>query len=374
MTKIELFKPLYGEEEIAAFTEAIKSNWWTLGPRTAKFEKEFAAFLGCEHVVALNSCTAALDLALKLLGVTDGDEVLVPALTFISTAHAVVYNRATPIFCDIDPDTLLLSIPDVKKKITHKTKAVMAVHYGGRCIDIAALREAIGPNIFIVEDCAHACGSKSSGSYAGTMGDIGCFSFHAVKNLATGDGGAITTNDRSLATRAKKLRWLGIDKGTWDRTDVDKSYWWEYQVDEIGYKYHMNDLTASLASVQLTRLSKANERRAEIAAIYSSQLGSIGEIRLPIWLQSTAHDINSWHLYPVRTQNRDGLSMHLKGCGITTGVHYKPIHLYKCYGYQSPLPVVETEWKKLLSLPMHPCLSDEEATIVCAEIKGFYGR
>jgi len=371
--QIELFKPFYGVEEILALEEAIKSDWWTLGPRTAKFESEFGSFLGCEHVVALNSCTAALDLALKLLDIKDGDEVLIPALTFISTAHAAMYNRATPVFCDIDPDTLLLSLSDVKKKITHKTKVVMAVHYGGRCVDISELRKVVGPDIFIVEDCAHAAGSKLNGLYAGTMGDIGCFSFHAVKNLATGDGGALTTKDRSIATRAKRLRWLGIDKGTWDRTGVDRSYWWEYQVDEVGYKYHMNDLTASLASVQLGRLAKANERRAEIASVYFSELEGINEIRFPVMSQNTKDSINSWHLYPIRACRRDDLSSYLKGRGVTTGVHYKPIHLYKCYGDQPSLPIVEAEWKELLSLPMHPSLSNEEVVFVCAEIKRFYG-
>jgi perosamine synthetase len=371
--RIHLFSPSYGEEEVRAVESVIKSDWWTLGPVTGEFERGFAKLLGTPHAVALNSCTAALSLSLSLLGVGEGDEVIVPTMTFVSTAHAVCYSRANLVFCDVDPTSLLISFDDVKSRLTPRTRAIIPVHYGGRCVDIAGLRDIVGPSVDVIEDCAHACGSSLGGHMAGTLGDIGCFSFHAVKNLATGDGGMLVTRERRLALRAKRLRWLGIDRGTWDRTAADRSYWWDYQVDEVGFKCHMNDLSAAIGLVQLGRLMSGNRRRAEIAALYCQLLGDVPEIVLPC-IPDPAAEVSSWHLFPIRAERRDDLSMHLEVAQITTGVHYRPAHLYRCYGSRVSLPVAEREWKRLLSLPMHPRLSDGDVERVSTEIRRFYGR
>ncbi len=377
-SRINLFRPVLGDEELEAIRKTFSGGWLGLGPTTALFESEFASFIGVPYAVATNSCTAALDLAMRLLGIGPGDEVIVPTITFVSTAHAVAYNGARPVFCDVDPATLLLDTESVMGRVTNSTKAVVVVHYGGRMADVVALRERLDgdghEDISIVEDCAHACGSQLDGRMAGSVGDIGCFSFQAVKNLVTGDGGMLTIANKDFADRAKRLRWLGIDKGTWDRSDVDRSYWWEYNVDEIGLKCHMNDIQAAIGRVQLRKLASGNHRRAEISRAYELQLSLFREKGL-MELPPGDGDLSfsSWHLYPIKISNRDDLAVFMESHGISTGVHYKPIHLYQCYGYQPSLPNAETAWKLLLSLPMHLGLSDDDVKRVCGVIAEFCG-
>ncbi|MCG9479559.1 MAG: DegT/DnrJ/EryC1/StrS family aminotransferase [Actinomycetia bacterium] len=365
---IQVFKPFMGEEEVKAVEEVIKSGWLGLGPKTVEFEKKFAKYIGTKFSVGLNSATSALDLALKLLHINHGDEVIVPTMTFVSTAHVVTYNLATPIFVDIDPKSLLINFEDLKAKITSRTKAVIPVHYSGRAVDIDKLREIVG-EIPIVEDAAHACGSIYKDKKCGSLGDIGCFSFHAVKNLATGDGGALTLNNQKWYERSKKLRWLGIDKGTWDRTELDKSYWWQYFVDEIGLKCHMNDISASIGLIQLKKLDSMNTKRKKIAEEYTNAFRNVE------WIETPLDDDNiyqsSWHIYCIKCENRDELSSYLKSKGIATGVHYKPIHQYKCYGNTPSLPIAERVAEKILSLPIYPGLSDREVDYIIESILSF---
>jgi perosamine synthetase len=368
---IQVFKPDIGDEEVAAVSEVLRSGWLGLGPKTAEFEKRFSAYIGTEAAVGVNSGTSALDLALQLLHISHNHEVIVPTFTFVSTAHVVAYNLATPVFADVDPNTLNISLDDVAAKITPRTRAVLPVHYGGRPVDIDALRDVAG-DIPIVEDCAHACGSSLRGRKAGSLGDVGCFSFQAVKNLAMGDGGALTLNDPELTARAKRLRWLGIDKGTWDRTEGDRSYWWEYSVDEIGLKCHMNDIAAALGLVQLSRLDAMNARRAEIAKSYTAALADLPEVETPPPDDNESH--SSWHIYCIKCERRDDLSVWLQERGISTGVHYKPIHTYRCYGNRPVLPVAERVFPTILSLPMYPSLTDADVDKVVSGITSFYGR
>lgn len=367
---IQLFKPHMGDEEIQAVTEAIRSGWIGLGPITANFEKQFAEYIGVPWVVGLNSCTAALDLALRLLDITHHDEVIVPTLTFVSTAHAVRYNLAMPIFADVDETTLNIDLDDVASKITPRTRAIVAVHYGGRPVDIDRLREVAG-TIPVIEDAAHACGAEHKERMAGSLGDVACFSFHAVKNLAMGDGGALALTDRALAERAKRLRWLGIDKGTWDRTDRGRSYTWDYHVDEIGLKCHMNDIAAAIGLVQLRKLPDTNARRRAIAERYTEGLKDLGWLQTPP--MDTADSRSSWHIYCIKVERRDALNLYLKQKGIGTGVHYRPIHLYRCYGNRPRLPRAERVFRHLLSLPMHPGLSDDDVDYVIDTLRRWTG-
>jgi len=366
---IQVFKPFYGEEEVDAVREVLESGWAGLGPKTTQFEKEFSDYIGTTHTIGVNSATSALDLALKLLGISHGDEVIVPTMTFVSTGHVVAYNLATPIFADCDPETMCIDLEDVANKITRRTKAIIPVHFGGRPVDIDALREVVG-NIPIVEDAAHACGSVYKGKKVGNLADIGCFSFQAVKNLSMGDGGALTLNSQELSDRAKKLRWLGIDKGTWDRTGTDQSYWWEYQVDEIGLKCHMNDIAAAIGLVQLHKLDKMNARRNEIAARYTEAFSECESIKTPPAIPDDWY--SSGHIYCIRADDRNGLSIYLKENDIATGVHYKPIHTYKCYGNRPVLPNAERVFEEILSLPMYPGLTDDDVEYVVEKIVAYY--
>ena len=366
---IQVFKPYYDNEEIEAVAEVIRSGWVGLGPVTAQFEKEFAKFCFVEYCIGLNSCTAALDMALRLLGVNHGDEVIVPTMTFVSTAHCVAYNLATPIFADIEADTLNIDLEDVARKISARTKAIIPVHYGGRPVDMDRLKEMAG-DIPIVEDCAHACGSRYQGKPVGGLGDIGCFSFHAVKNLAMGEGGAITLNNEEMQSRAKRLRWLGIDRGTWDRTSMDRSYWWEYSVNEIGLKSHLNDIQAAIGLVQLKKLEKANMRRRQIVDMYRKGLNAIEGVQMPP--EDGGDFISAWHLCEIKAEKRNDLSVFLRNKGINTGVHYKPIHLYPCYGNRPTLPAAENVFPKLLTIPLYPDLSNDEVGLIIDAISDFY--
>lgn len=366
---IQVFRPSMGQEEIDAVADVLRSGWIGLGPKTEEFERKFAEFCQVDYAVGVNSATSALDLAMKLLHVNHGDEVIVPTMTFVSTAHVVAYNLATPVFADVDPVTLNISLEEVAEKITPRTKAIIPVHFGGRPVDMDALKQVAG-SIPIIEDCAHAAGSFYKGKPVGGVGNMGCFSFQAVKNLAMGDGGALTLNDKVFFERAKRLRWLGIDKSTWDRSGLDKSYWWQYRVDEIGLKCHMNDISASIGLVQLAKLASANARRREIVEAYFDGLKDLAEVQLP--LEDGGDFRSCWHIFHIKCARRDDLSLYLQDKGIATGVHYTPIHTYKCYGNTPTLKISEALQHQILTLPVYPGLSDDEVSYVIEKIWDFY--
>jgi len=357
---VQLFKPYITEEAIKAVEEVLRSGWIGLGPKTAGFEKAFAEYVGAKYAVALNSGTAALHLALLLVGVGPGDEVITTPLTFVSTNHAIRYCGATPIWADVRARTCNIDPASVVKLITPKTKAIMCVHFGGWPCDLAMLQEpARHLGITVIEDAAHACGSTYINRLIGGSG-LTCFSFHAVKNLPTADGGMLTTSSRKYAERAKRLRWLGIDKDTWRRTEEDTgAYAWQYDVTEIGYKYHMNDVIAAIGLAQLKVLEAGNERRRQIAVMYSE-----GLIHRDIVIKMPLSDPTrtcAQHLFWIQARNRNGLIKKLKGNGIEPGVHYIPNNSYSIYGgLISETPVAQLCSERLISLPLHLGLSDED--------------
>jgi perosamine synthetase len=350
---IPVFRPYYDEREEQAVIEVLRSGWVGLGPRTEEFEERFAARVGARYAVALNSATAALHIGLQLLDVGPGHEVLVPTMTFVSTAMAANYLGAVPVFCDVERESLALDYDDAARRTNLRTRAVVPVLYGGRVVDPPP-----DDSIAALYDCAHAVGSAWDAS-----GKLCCWSFHAVKNLATGDGGMLTTDDEELYRRAKRLRWLGIDKSTWDRTGISERYWWEYRIDEVGYKSHMNDIAAALGLVQLEKLDEMQALRHRLVAQYVEELADVPGLETPAY-----DETSSWHLFVVRTEHRNALALRLQEQGISTGVHYKPVHLYPLYNTHS-LPVAESEWVKLLTLPLYPGLQSEEVSLVCETLR-----
>lgn len=381
---VPLFRPSLGEEELEALRAVFASGWIGLGPRTQQFEEEIARYLGVRYAVGLNSATAALHLALATLGVGEGDEVLLPSLTFVSTAHAVRYTGATPVFVDVDGETLNLDPRDLDRKATPRSKAVVAVHYGGDPCDMGAVLEvARRRGLLVVEDAAHAMGTEvdARGRKAGSLGDAGCFSFHAVKNLATGDGGMLVTDREEVWRHARRLRWMGIDKDTWDRTeDAEEKarsgvrryagYHWYYEVAELGFKCHMNDITAAIGLVQLAKLDAANERRRAIRSRYDLAFADLPGLRTP----APQPFPSASHNYVVRLDRRDDLNVHLRDRRIASGVHYLPVHLQPYYRdrYSADVPVTEEVWKRLLTLPMYPDLSEEDLLRVVDAVREFF--
>ena len=368
---IPVFKPKMNKKEILPELEKIfDSGWIGLGPKTAEFEKRFADYIGAKYAVGVNSATAALHLANYVLEIKEGDEVIVPSMTFVSTALAPLYSGATPVFADIEKDTLCIDPEDIEKKITPKTKAIIPVHYGGHACKIDEIMEiAKKHNLWVIEDTSHGCGGKYKGVMLGSIGVMGCFSFHAVKNLSTGDGGMITTNDENLYKELKKLRWVGIDKGTWDRS-AKKGYSWQYSVDKLGFKYHMNDITAVIGLAQLKVLEEHNSIRRRYAKKYDKAFKDVKWIETPV---EKDYAYSAWHNYVVKVPARNELNEYLRAKGISTGVHYMPLHLHPIYkNIKADVPVAEQIWKKIVLLPMFPSLTDEQVDYIINSVKEFF--
>ncbi len=348
---IPLLRPQMGEEEVQAIREVIYSGWIGMGPKVEEFEAAFARFTGKKHAVAVNSGTAALHLALEALGVGAGDEVICPALTFISTALAARYCGAEPRFADVDPVTLCMDPTDALARVTRFTRAILPVHFAGTLAP-----HGLYPADLLVEDCAHLGGGQPG------AGRLQCWSFHAVKNIACGDGGMVTTDDAELAATVRRRRWCGINRSTWDRTR--RRYGWDYDIQEVGYKCHMNDLQAALGLVQLARIEPMNARRAQVATAYRRGLAGLD------WLSLPAAENQTWHLFVVRAPNRDALIDYLLARGISAGVHYKPLTSYPIFE-RVPLPVTDAVWPTLVTLPCHPALTDAEVEYIIETVRGY---
>lgn len=347
---IPIYRPYFDEREEEAVAQVLRSGWIGLGPKTEEFEERFSERVGARYGVALNSATSGLHLALKLLDIGPGDEVLAPTLTFVATAMIARYDGARPVLCDIEHSSLCLDVGDAERRRTSRTRAVIPVLYGGHVMPDVDLGV---PSIY---DCAHAIGSDFDAG-----GKLCCWSFHAVKNITTGDGGMITTDDEDLYRRALRLRWLGIEKSTWD--DVDRAFPWEYRIEEVGFKYHMNDIAAALGLAQLEKLDDMQAIRHRLVRQYLEELDGVPGVELPPY-----EPTSSWHLFVIRTPHRDELSLYLKERGINTGAHYKPLHLYPLF-HEYPLPVAEEQWPKLLTLPLFPALTSEQVSEICDTVK-----
>lgn len=367
---IPIFRPWFGEEEVEAVREVLLSGWVGPGKKVEELEQRFAEYVQVKHAVSLNSCSAALFLALKALNVAGG-EVLTTSLTFVASNHAILQNDATPVFCDIDLDTLNVDPQSIEANITAKTKAILVVHFAGHPCDMDAIGAiAQKHGLPVVEDAAHAVGARYKGKMIGGISHISCFSFDARKNLSTCDGGMLTTNDDAIAEQVKRLRWMGISRGTYDRFRKDGlERRWEYEIDEVGYKCYMNDLNAAIGLAQLNKIEAANAQRREVFLQYGHAFSELGWLQTPI----VRDDVRSgMHAYVARVPDRDGLIAHLANHEIDAGVHYKPCHLFNVYEpYRRELPVTDSVWPQLVTLPLFPSMTEDNVQQVIGAVTGF---
>ena len=366
---IPVLKPSYGTEEAEAVAEVLRSGWTGLGPKTQEFETAFSKFIGEDvFTVGMNSCTSALHAALLIHEVGPGDEVLVPALNFVSGAHVISQCGAKPVWIDVLKDTLCADPTDIAKKITKKTKAIVVMHYGGHPCAMDNIKFVAG-DIPIIEDAAHACGAYYRNVRIGSLGNTTCFSFHAVKNLSMGEGGAVVTHNKELRDRLLKLRWLGINKSTSDRSTA-KSYNWDYSVEQLGFKYHLSDIAAAIGLVQLRNLDIANSRRRQIAKMYNNGFRDFWPVTTPT---VDASVITAQHLYviQVRAKKRAALMDSLTEYGVGYSVHYKPVFEHPVYTSEDhKCPVTAEVAMQILSLPMHLNIDNCDVEHIIDAVKG----
>jgi perosamine synthetase len=354
--RVQLFRPQISEESIAAVAGVLRSGWLGLGPVTEQFEEAFAAYTGAPHCIGLNSGTSALHLALRVLDLPPGSEVVTTAMTFVATNHPILYERLKPVFADVDPDTGNLSPSSVADKLTERSSAIMLVHYAGYPCDLDELYAlARGRGIHIIEDCAHACGATYKGRRIGSHGELHAFSFHPTKNLPMADGGALTVRSPDHHRRLCRLRWLGIDKDTYQRVGEDADQG-DYEVTEVGFKYHMNDVAAAIGLHQLPLVDEGNARRARIAAHYREGLSRTQGVRL---LRSENDRVSSFHMFVILAEGRDELIAKLRDAGIEAGTHYRRNDEYPMYD-GADLPHTEFFSRRVVTLPMHLQLTDEQ--------------
>lgn len=412
MRKVPFYRPCLGEEEIAEVVATLRGGWLTTGPRTKQFEAEFAAYLGHRHAVAVNSCTAALHLALEAIGVQAGDGVVVPTMTFAATAEVVRYFQAHPILADCRVSDFNLDVAEAERRIlAEQTKgrrvvAIIPVHYGGQIGDVAGVQElAKRHGLKVVEDAAHCCPAlfwesrkqkaesrnlkpeagdpkpekgevQGEGVWrsVGWGADISCYSFYANKTITTGEGGMACTNNDGYAERMRIMSLHGISKDAWKRYTGEGA--WYYEIIAPGFKYNLTDIASAIGIHQVSKADRLHRRRTELAAAYQERLGGIEEIVLPRQLPGRIH---SWHLYPIRLRldrlaiDRAEFIERLTKRGIGSSVHWLPLHMHpyyrETYGYKpEDFPVAARLYPELVTLPLFPDMEEGDVDAVCKAV------
>jgi perosamine synthetase len=375
-------RPSIGEEEIAEVVDTLRSGWVTTGAKTRRFEQQFAALLGVPEALAVSSGTAALHLALRVLGVQAGDDVIVPAYTFTATAEAVTYLGARPVLADVDPVTCNLRAEDVERARTRRTRAVMPVHIAGLPCDMDPILEVARTwRLAVVEDAAHALPARDRGRWVGTLGDAAAFSFYATKNITTAEGGMLVVRDADLAEQGRILALHGISRDAWQRYAAAGH--WRYEILANGYKYNLPDLAASLGLAQLRKLAGFHARRCRLAARYDRGLAHLDAVERPP--HAPPDGAHAWHLYMIRLRtgvlriDRDGFIDELRARNVGTSVHFIPLHLHPYYqqtwGYRSgQFPGAEEAWSRVVSLPLYPAMSDGDVDDVVSAVADVAGR
>jgi len=399
---VPFFRPSVGDGEIDQVAAVLRSGWLTTGPRVRQFEEEFAAAVGARHAVAVNSCTAALHLAVEALGLSPGGGVLIPTMTFAATGEILRYLGAVPILVDCDPVTFNIDLADAARKVADlragrlpdsispdtPVVGIIPVHVGGLLMDPERMSSwARREGLWIVEDAAHAFPAASRSGPGGpwrrcgeATAAISCFSFYANKTITTGEGGMAVTEDAALAERMRLMSLHGLSRDAWDRYSGGKS--WDYRIVAPGYKYNLTDIAAALGIAQLARAERMRQEREAIARRYNESFARIEEVDIPA---DDPNRIHSWHLYPIRLRldrlaiDRNAFIDKLKEAGVGCSVHWRPLHLHPYYqstfGWrEEDFPVATKTWQQLISLPIFPGLREEEIEFVMGVVKGLCAK
>jgi dTDP-4-amino-4,6-dideoxygalactose transaminase len=360
------FRPDIDERTIEIVGESLRNGWLTTGPKVGLFEERIAAMCGVRHAVALNSATAGLHVALVAFGVGPGDEVVLPALSFVAAAHCVRHCGAVPVFCDVDADTLCSSVTTIETLITPRTKAIVTMPFAGRPLGNQAVHAyARARGIAVIEDAALGVGTLDDGRWPGSAGsDAAVFSFYATKNVTSAEGGMLLTNDDRVADFVRLLALHGMDRDAWKRYTAGGT--WRYDVTAFGFKYNMPDLAAAVGLGQLDRFEEMQRRREAIAGMYLAALAGIPGVEPAAIGRIGAGDRHSWCFFPVSIEasgfiTRDSVAVAMREANIGTSVHYIPSHEFSIFkDIARPLPVTDRIWPTLLSLPLYPGMSDAD--------------
>lgn len=360
--------------EIEAVVDVLKSDWLTTGPKVEEFEEKVVDYVGAKYGVAISSGTAAMHAAMNALDIGPGDEVIVPTMSFVATANSVVYQKGTPVFADVDPKTLLVSIEDVESKITKRTKAIIAVDYAGHPCDYDQLRWlADRHDLYLIADSCHALGATYKKKPVGLLGDLAVFSFHPVKHITTGEGGMIITNDAKYAEKMRRFRNHGIDINANKRMDFNS---WYYEMIELGFNYRITDIQCAIGIKQMDKIDDFLKRRRDIALYYSEVLNGIDNVEVLCVSENVEH---AYHLYVIRIKslnseiNRNSVFTAMRNNGVGVNVHYIPIHLHPFYRKyfgtrEGDCIVAETAYTEILSLPIYPALSLNDMNTVISSL------
>jgi perosamine synthetase len=363
--------PDIGDEEISEVLDVLRSGWLTTGPKARHFEQEFAAMVGAKHAVAVNSCTAALHLALEAAGIREGDEVLVPTMTFAASAEVVTYFKAKPVLIDCDQYTLNLDTSRIEQAITDKTRAIIPVHFAGHpCNMDHILSIANAYDMRVIEDAAHALPARYNGKMVGSLGETTCFSFYATKNITTGEGGMLTTDNLEYATRARMMSLHGLSRDAWNRYSAEGS--WYYEILSPGFKYNLTDIAAALGLAQLKKCERFWKKRERYAALYAEGFRDLPEVVCPEAADNIQH---AWHLYVIQLEldrlriSRNEFIHRLQQAGVGCSVHFIPLHLHPYYsetlGYRpNDYPVASRIFERILSLPLYSKMEETDVARV----------
>ena len=363
------------DDDINEVVSVLKSDWITTGPKIKEFEDALCAYTGCRHCVAVNSGTSALDIAVQALELPKGSEVITTPFTFVATSNAIIYNSLKPVFADICSDTFNIDPEDIRRKITKDTKAIIYVDYAGQACDIKAIQEIADEfDLYLIEDACHAIGAEYEGKKVGNFADLTIFSFHPVKHITTGEGGAVVTDDDGLYERLSLLRNHGIDKDAQERYGPDAS--WAYDMKYLGRNYRMTDFQAALGISQLKKLDMFVDKRNELALRYNELLSDVDVVTLPVVKGNVRH---AWHLYTIlldRSINRDEFFKYMRNANIGVNLHYIPVYRHSYYvvnyGFDAEeFLVTEDVFKRIITLPLFPRMELKQLEYVVEKIKGY---